>query len=390
MRPIELRKIGRRGVALVSIFYLWLRNDRADAVITALAVCLGISACTTAPIHSSTLSLTGESVYVLPTEMCGDYFVAPVLINGHGPYPLLLDTGAGTTIIDTELAGEIGLGRRADLGVGALAVQGARVRKSGMDALSIALGRRIDGILGHPVFRDYLLTYDFDEDRILLSDGRLSTGGTDVIATSQGTRPFVDADVAGQPVSILIDTGLSGGLTLVDVDDLDFSQPVQVTGARMRIDGLHLVESGRLAGTTTLGPMVLDAPIVNKSVSVDLIGQKYLSRYNLTFDQKNALMRFEWIGGDEGTPISTDPLRGTGVVVAPVGDTWQVIRVDPDTEFENGTLEVGDTITVVDGKPVTERSCPVPNKVEEVREWTEYLTTRLQQPVRARIRALVR
>jgi hypothetical protein len=322
--------------------------------------------------------------------MCGDYFVAPVRINGEGPFPFLLDTGAGTTTVDPDVADDVGMGGRADLGIGALEVAGARVRESEMDALSVALGRRIDGILGHPVFGDYLMTYDFEGDQILLSEGALSSSDLQVIPTSDGTRPFVRADIAGESITVLIDTGSSRGLTLRDLDDYSFGEPVGVTGARMRVDGLHLVESGRLAGSVTLGPMVLTDPVVNASVSVDLIGQKYLANYNLTFDQALNLMGFEWIAPDPEGPIRTDPLRGTGVIVAPVGDIWQIIHVDPETEWESERLEVGDTITEMNGRLLADRSCPVPGADDVIREWSEYVAVDRSEPVRARVRELVR
>lgn len=363
--------------------------------ITALRVgVLGLfvfsASCSRRPIQSSTLAFGEGPTYELPTEMCGDYFVAPVLIDGRGPYAFLLDSGTGTTVLDSSVASELGVRGRTDLQIGALDVRGARIRRSGMDDLSLALGRRIDGILGHPVFGDYLLTYDFEGDRILLEDGSLGADARNVIPTSGGTRPFVEADVYGRSVSILIDTGSSRGLTLVDLDELDFSEPVQITGARMRIDGLHLVESGRLVGSATLGPMVLDEPIVHESVSVDLIGQRYLTEYNLTFDQNNALMRFDRIGSDGNAPITTAPIRGTGVVVAPVEDSWQVIHVDPEAEFEDAALEPGDTVTILNGRPLSARTCPAPGASSDVREWNEYVVTHLEAPVRVRIRTLVR
>lgn len=124
--------------------------------ITALRVgVLGLfvfsASCSRRPIQSSTLAFGEGPTYELPTEMCGDYFVAPVLIDGRGPYAFLLDSGTGTTVLDASVASELGVRGRADLQIGALDVRGARIRRSGMDDLSLALGRRIDGILGHPV-----------------------------------------------------------------------------------------------------------------------------------------------------------------------------------------------------------------------------------------------
>jgi hypothetical protein len=46
--------------------------------------------------------------YVLPSEMCGDYFLVDAHINGKGPYPLLMDSGAGITLLDPKVMRETG------------------------------------------------------------------------------------------------------------------------------------------------------------------------------------------------------------------------------------------------------------------------------------------
>ena len=41
-----------------------------------------------------------QGEYVLPTRQCGDFFLVDAWVNGVGPFPLLLDSGAGRTVLD--------------------------------------------------------------------------------------------------------------------------------------------------------------------------------------------------------------------------------------------------------------------------------------------------
>jgi hypothetical protein len=321
--------------------------------------------------------------------MCRDYFIAPVFIDERGPYPFILDSGAGTSVVDPAIARELRLDDRMDFRVGDFSVEGAELYRSSMTDIGRVLGRDVAGILGHEVFQDYLLTYDYAADAILLNEGSLAESDPGVVRTADRDRPWVAAMVDGRRIAVLIDTGAGRGLTLRDLEGFTLTDPPAVTGGSMRINGLHLVESGRLEGVADFGPMVLESPIAHESVSVNLIGQSALSNYRLTFDQKNDLMRFDRIDGD-GSPIPSGPVVGTGVVVAPVEDSWQVVHVDADTEFDGPALARGDTITAVDGIPMAERVCWVPDYSARQREWTDYQITRLTDPVRARRRILVR
>ena len=44
-----------------------------------------------------------------PYQYVNQRIVVPVFVNGHGPYPFLLDTGAQVTVIDPALAGALHL-----------------------------------------------------------------------------------------------------------------------------------------------------------------------------------------------------------------------------------------------------------------------------------------
>ena len=49
-----------------------------------------------------------QTIIKLTTPSSG-YLIAPVSINGSGPYPFLLDTGSNTTLVRNELLDTLGI-----------------------------------------------------------------------------------------------------------------------------------------------------------------------------------------------------------------------------------------------------------------------------------------
>lgn len=297
-----------------------------------------------------------EEAYLLPTESCGNFFIASVMLNGEGPWDFLMDSGAGRTLLSPHVMKEAGLGRRIDeLAIGEFQAFEIGYDRLDMRELSAALGRRVYGILGHPVFAGALMTWDFPEGTIELQVGELPANGEGVIAAQEDIRPFVRARAGGTSRWVLIDTGSSRGLTLRSPDALPMSSPLQTTGARARVDGTYLVNTGRMSGTASVGPMQIETPVVANSVSVDLVGQEVLRHFRITFDQQNDRIRFERPDTAVGTPIRSAAVRTSGYAIRPDSTSAEVVRV-----FREDTpVQEGDRILEVGGTRWADRTCPV-------------------------------
>lgn len=312
-----------------------------------------------------------EASYLLPTEACGDFFVAEVHINGAGPWPFLLDTGAGRTMVDPDVLREARVVRRVDsLRIGEFSAHDVGYGRLEMEELSAALGRRVEGILGHPVFAGTLVTYDYPAREVILQVGELSDDDEGVVATRADVRPFVRSDIGGRPRWVLIDTGSSRGLTLREPQMLAWESPMVATGARVRVDGVHLVRSGRLAGAASIGLIRVDRPVISNSVSVDLVGQEVLRHYRLTFDQRNDRLRIERPDTTLDVPVASPAVRTPGYAIRPRPDHAEVIHT---WDAEVPVLE-GDRILAVAGQPWRDRSCgpprvgPLPDPVSDTVE----------------------
>lgn len=323
----------------------------------------------------------------LPVERCGGYYIVQASVNGQRPVPLLLDTGAGSTHLDPTVVREWGLRGGVDsLAIGEFTAYRFGYRELDMTQLSNALGRRVEGILGHPVFSGLLQTWDLPEGRIQLEADTLPAEGPGIVPARRDRRPFVGSILGSDTLWVLIDTGSSRGLTVRNPERHRLSSPMAVTGARVRVDGVHLVESGRLEGEARIGPIRLTDPVLNNSVSVDLVGQEVLRHFRITFDPRTDRVRFERPGAPLDEPLESPPVSMEGFALVPESEWARVGWTDPVAE-EAG-LRRGDRVVAIDGERWATRGCrspdpePIPDSIRltVLREGTELEVT---VPVRA-------
>jgi predicted aspartyl protease len=134
-----------------------------------------------APAIEEVLVTSPEPRYVAPTtrDRIGRIW-APVLINGKGPYRLVLDTGASRSALSERVAADLGLPIEADavrlLGVTGTTIAPAvrldsmefgelSVRKTRVPIIADAFGGA-DGVLGGEGLEDKRITIEFLRDRI--------------------------------------------------------------------------------------------------------------------------------------------------------------------------------------------------------------------------------
>lgn len=316
-------------------------------------------------VETQVFEVAGEvsfSEFQLPTRSCGDYFIIDALIDGSGPFPMLLDTGAGTTTITPQVASQAGVSDWIQsFQIDRFHADGnipCRVQE--LDHISRALGMEIQGIVGYGVFEGVLLTYDYPQQQIRVKKGSFPEAELaldNVVPTSEGSRPYIRVSTQGKDFTALLDTGSSRSLTFTKLSRFDFEEPPTPTGARMRVNGLFLVESGRLDGDLKAGPLLLKKPILHDATSTSLIGQEILRDFVLTFDQIHHYVRFDKPDGDWSDPIEALPLYGTGIVSAPREDRLIVRRIFEGTAAEAGGVLVDDEILAINGVAITDRGC---------------------------------
>src|SRR5688500_2642395 len=159
-----------------------------------------------------------------------EHMLAPVTINGAGPFHFLLDTGANVSCVSTRLATKLALAPAGAMKVHT--VVGVRERQTVMiDNLMVGPRRRrrvhapalpldsilADGVLGVDWLKGQRLTLDFKGKQIEIARSQDDRGvpGKAVVVPARrrhGQLTIVDADLSGRPISAIIDSGAQSSL----------------------------------------------------------------------------------------------------------------------------------------------------------------------------------
>lgn len=240
-----------------------------------------------------------------------------VRINDQGPFWFTVDTGAGYPCgISKRLASKLGLyptgrinaragGRVKEVHttrLGKLTLGVARfddVPALMMDSAGFrrALGDRFDGILGFPLFAEWLLTLDYPRKRLVLDIGRLGPpdGGERVRMQLWDRTPAVVVETSRYKIPIMLDTGNSLGLTLYSrmARRLALAYPPEEGPRSMTLHGRVATTYSRLEDDLIVGGHRVGRPRVWFLLDHASLGGEVLRRFRITFDQSERVVRFE-------------------------------------------------------------------------------------------------
>ncbi|MGA0608507.1 retroviral-like aspartic protease family protein [Phenylobacterium sp. VNQ135] len=166
------------------------------------------------------------------------HMMAPVRINGQGPYQFVLDTGANVSCVANALADQlalqpgrptrvhtiVGVRERPSVVIDELTV-GKRARKR-VEAPSLPIkGPGVDGILGVDWLTGQRLVLDFKKNQIEITKSKSDhphPGRVVVVPARRkhGQLTIIDADLNGAPISAIIDSGAQGTLCNGPLRDL--------------------------------------------------------------------------------------------------------------------------------------------------------------------------
>jgi predicted aspartyl protease len=158
-----------------------------------------------------------------------DHLTVPVTVNGHGPYPFMVDTGANISCVARRLADALALPiqpsrpvhtmvgvRPQPLALIDTLTFGRQTRRS-TTALALQLeDPRLGGVLAVDWLQNQRLTLDFARNRLELADSRhdLSLPGRVIVQARRrlGQLTIVDAELGETRISALIDSGSEASL----------------------------------------------------------------------------------------------------------------------------------------------------------------------------------
>lgn len=338
----------------------------------------------------------------VPAELITNLMVVRGSINNSEPLFLIVDTGAGSSVIDRARARQLGLrfGKSEDATTGGGSVDAAHVDSAtlrigeveigglplvaiDLAALQTGLDPRIDGILGYDLFQRYVVEFDYAASVLRLRDpqGSQPRGSITLPIQLHEQIPFVTiglTSVTGRRVKALVefDTGQTGSLTLTQrfVEEsglLEPSQPTLAITTGALLPGQVPARVARL-GSVRLDTITINAPTANitptetaAGVSQDtagILGGEILRRFTVAMDYSRMQVRLS-PNNDLNAPIEFDM---TGMSLAALFEpqerapqrrsTWQfrVRTVIAGSPASASGVAAGDVITAIEGRPASE------------------------------------
>jgi len=238
-----------------------------------------------------------------------------VMVNGKGPFPFVLDTGAGGTVLEGDLVQELGLTTVGEVQIGdpihphGLAAKQVKIDRLAIGGLALSdltataiensgfrehLGAR--GVLGMPLFSELLLTIDYPGAQVRIARGELpGPDGKEILSFRHEHTIRVPITVGAVQIEADVDSGSPAAVSLPEeyMEKLPLEgRPVQIGKART-VTAEFPVYGATLKGAVQIGSHRLENPALrfNKLPNAN-IGGEVLGRFAITIDQKNRRIRF--------------------------------------------------------------------------------------------------
>ena len=337
--------------------------------------------------------ISGNSSLKIPFELSSNLILLRARVNDSAPLWFILDTGADSTVIDTQLAKALGLkarGREVSTGSAGTAtalifkgnslklpnVEAVNLTISGLpiDFISAPLGRKISGVLGNDILKKLVVEVDYESQVVNLYEPesyQYSGLGEVIPLTLEGDLPFVRARIAlaGRPViggKFELDSGSTGAITFntpyVNRNRLLGSISKKSQSRVGGVGGTARAFSGRVK-TLSLGSFQLENLVArfsrasrgdDASARYDgLIGGEILRRFKVAFDLSHRRMILE----PNAHFSELFEVDMSGLDMATEGKDFSVVVVN---EVEKGSpaaeagIQEEDVITAIDGHPTKE------------------------------------
>ncbi|HEY4321963.1 MAG TPA: retropepsin-like aspartic protease [Gemmatimonadales bacterium] len=248
-----------------------------------------------------------------------------VMVNGHGPYHFLVETGARVIGIAGRLADSLRLPRIGgpdtdrEFHIDSITLGGGAFHDMPAEALPFDFPG-IDGVLGLPFYQGLLLTVDYPGHKVRLERDTLpAANGRDILALSRV------ADFWGIPINIggkafvgVLDTQNSGsiGIPVSVAGQLTFDGGLRAVGKARGAFGTIDVQGGQLSGNVVIGKYTIPTPFLTVTPlppdypNQPNIGTQVLDNFVVSLDQAHGRLRLLRSGPDTVTLPS--PRRAGG------------------------------------------------------------------------------
>jgi predicted aspartyl protease len=345
-----------------------------------------------APPPASPQFARGDRVEALAVDIFDWIIYVPMTVNGAGPMPFVLDTGAGTfSALDQAVAESLGLPLTLVRRGGGAGEEQVEIHNT--DSVTVALpgitftdrliftiplhrldphwGKTKDGLLGGDLLSTLVTRIDYENERIDFYDAaayEYDGPGERIPLTIENNFLYLETEVLlygnDDPIKafFLLDTGVR--LTLFNspfsmTHALPAQSPSTVEGVTgFGIGGVSRGIVGRVRGIR-MGSVLIENPVVDFSTDTSgalaeegfsgIIGADFLSRFHVVLDYKRSQMFLEKNNRFDA-PHEFDMC---GIRFVLDGERFELTKVfsifEPSPAAEAG-IQPGDIITKIDGR----------------------------------------
>lgn len=327
-------------------------------------------------------AVANDDIAYLPLDVVDDRCIIVAVQIAGVRRNAVLDTGATITLVGSHLARELAMaavGRRslsgfADAGsadevpnfearFGTQAVAFNRPVSLDLTAISSAIGRTIDLIIGRDLFAEHVVDVDLPSGRWSVtphSGAGTPPGSAAALTFGERGEPTLRIAVEGKtPCAAVLDLGASAALTMsreyATANDLLRAKRTS-TAAFAGANGTFISTSVMIDTLDVGGERLraLPAEIIDQWVLPDapaVLGLPALRRFRLVFDYRAGRA---WISPDRGEVGKPFPEDHAGLGVARDGDRLVVRHVAAGSPAAIAGWREGEVILAVDGRPIAE------------------------------------
>ena len=331
------------------------------------------------PARQLTYAAGANSTGWIPfTGLEEDRIYLPVTVNGQ-PTTAILDSGAGTELIDTSFAasvalkpmGALALSGENAVGSGALisgvqiALGGATLKDATVTTTNLrALGAPQPVLIGDDIFFGAVVDIDFPGRRLALRDPasfQPPSGAIVVQLVSDGVDQLVPISIEGGPTALFVlDTGFPFAMRISP----QLAEGQHLLAGRRSINvlagGIGGAAPGQFASLKSLdlgGVGFSNVPVMFSDAwpsasftdrMQGLLGVALLRRFRVIVDWPHGRLYLIPGPGATTAPFARDRL---GLIWTPDGRAMRITGVRPGSPADRAGLRAGQVIETVDGKP---------------------------------------
>jgi hypothetical protein len=345
-------------------------------------------------------SQSSKPLEVLSFELYDKRVWISAKVNDKGPFDFQFDSAAATSLLTPRAAGQAGveptgLASANGAGDGTIEVQVAsnvtfrfgriswtvyRIPLIPLDSIDEGTGRRADGLIGKDFLDRFAFEMDYANRRMSVYDPSFrytGTGASLPITLAEG--PIIEARIlvpGRDPVRcrLLVDAPFTGSLAFTRpfveknslLDAAKQLTPELLKTAMRGVGGESLMYIGRIQ-SLHVGPYSFEKPVAGfclaeggtlaRSDIDGLLGAEILRRFRVIFDYPHRQMILEPAGALKDAfeyDMSGLEIRA----VAPGLESFTVRRVHEGSPAAEAGAQVGDRITVINGRPVQQLTLP--------------------------------